>query len=156
MDSDKDSWLVKIDDIDYPARDLDMIREWLRGGRIAPASTLFDPRRGTWMSLDDLAGELAPSVLLTTTPSVSGQRITHYMGLQTGEHVTDALTSTFTGVKQSLHETRKMADNLLRRRAVLMGGNAVVGVKLDYFQFGDLLLCVSIAGTVVRIEPETP
>jgi uncharacterized protein YbjQ (UPF0145 family) len=154
MDSDRDSWLVKIDDIDYPARDVDMIREWLRGGRIKPTSTLFDPRRGAWISLNDLAGELAPSILLTTTPSVSGHRITHFMGLQTGEHLTHGLK--FKDILQDLHDTRKTADNLLRRRAVLMGGNAVVGVKLDYFQFTEMLLCVSIAGTVVRIEPETP
>ena len=80
-------------------------------------------------------------MILTTTPTVEGRRVTHYLGVVTGEAVLGAnlLRSLFAGMRdlvggrsgayeQELRKARAVAFEELQEAAVQLGANAVVGI----------------------------
>jgi uncharacterized protein YbjQ (UPF0145 family) len=106
-------------------------------------------------------------LLLTTTPSVEGQRITRYLGVVAGEAILGAnvFKDIFASVRdlvggrsatyeKELQNAREIALAELQVRAAEMGANAVVGIDLDYEVLGQggSMLMVSASGTAVRIE----
>jgi uncharacterized protein YbjQ (UPF0145 family) len=104
-------------------------------------------------------------VILTTTNSVEGRRIEEYCGIVTGEAILGAniFRDLFAGIRDivggrsaayeaSLHEARETALGELAERAKSVGGNAVVGIDLDYEVVGQSMLMVSASGTSVTIE----
>jgi uncharacterized protein YbjQ (UPF0145 family) len=108
-----------------------------------------------------------PILLLTTTPSVEGRRITQYLGIVAGEAILGAnlFKDLFAGVRdlvggrsqtyeRELQSAREIALAELQVRAAERGANAVVGIDLDYEVVGQngSMLMVSASGTAVRIE----
>jgi len=106
-------------------------------------------------------------MLVTTTPSVEGKRITKYLGLVTGEAILGAnvFKDVFAGIRdivggrsatyeKELRRAQEIAVTELESRAQQLGGNAVVGVDLDYEVLGanNGMLMVSASGTAVVIE----
>lgn len=104
-------------------------------------------------------------MIITTTPSVEGHRIAAYHGIAVGEAILGAnvFRDLFAGIRdivggrsgayeRSLTEARETALKELEERASRMGGNAVVGVDLDYEVVGESMLMVSASGTSVTIE----
>jgi len=107
--------------------------------------------------------------LLTTTPTIEGYRITKTLEIVTAECVfgmsifTDvfaSVTDFFGGrsnkVQQVLRDARRVCLNELRKEAALVGGNAVVGVDLDYSEFSGQhksMLFLVASGTAVNIKP---
>lgn len=106
-------------------------------------------------------------MIVTTTPSVEGHRITRYVGIVTGEAVLGAnlFRDMFAGLRdivggrsgayeKELKKARQIAFDELVAEAQSRGANAVVGVDLDYEVLGEKngMLMVSISGTAVRIE----
>jgi uncharacterized protein YbjQ (UPF0145 family) len=106
-------------------------------------------------------------LLLTTTPSVEGQRITRYLGVVAGEAILGAnvFKDIFASVRdlvggrsatyeKELQNAREIALAELQVRAAELGANAVVGIDLDYEVLGQggSMLMVSASGTAVRIE----
>lgn len=102
-------------------------------------------------------------MIVTTTPSVEGQRITTYMGIVTGEAIlganvfrdvfaaiTDIVGGRSAAYEKSLAEARETALRELEERAAAKGANAVVGVDLDYEVINNMLM-VSASGTAVRL-----
>jgi uncharacterized protein YbjQ (UPF0145 family) len=108
-------------------------------------------------------------MLITTTPSVDGKRITRYLGLVSGEAILGAniFRDFFAGIRdivggrsaayeQELRKAKEIALTEMQQQAQALGGNAVVGVDLDYETIqvgaGGGMLMVSASGTAVTLE----
>jgi len=104
-------------------------------------------------------------VIITTTNSVEGHRVRAYHGVVVGEAIMGAniVRDLFASVRDvvggragayeaKLQDAREIAFAELEARARAAGGNAVIGVDLDYEVVGDTMLMVSASGTAVTIE----
>ncbi|MAU45815.1 MAG: heavy metal-binding domain-containing protein [Rhodobacteraceae bacterium] len=104
-------------------------------------------------------------MIITTTNNVEGHRITAYKGIVVGEaimganivrdlfaQVTDIVGGRSGAYERKLQDAREVAFRELEQRAQALGGNAVVGVDIDYEVVGDTMLMVSASGTAVVIE----
>jgi uncharacterized protein YbjQ (UPF0145 family) len=104
-------------------------------------------------------------MILTTTPSVEGQRIADYVGVVTGEAIMGAniVKDLFAGVRdivggrsgayeEELRKAREIAMQELAAEASARGADAVVGIDLDYETVGNgSMLMVTASGTAVRL-----
>jgi uncharacterized protein YbjQ (UPF0145 family) len=105
-------------------------------------------------------------VIITTTQSVEGRRIAEYCGIVTGEAILGAnvFRDLFAGIRDivggrsgayeaSLREARETALAEMEREAARLGGDAVIGVDLDYEVVGkdNGMLMVSASGTAVKL-----
>ncbi len=103
-------------------------------------------------------------MIVSTTPSLEGHKITAYNGLVTGEAIMGAnvFKDLFAGIRDivggrsaayeaELEKARETAVQEMQERAARMGANAVVGVDLDYEVIGQngSMLMVSASGTAV-------
>jgi len=106
-------------------------------------------------------------MILTTTPSVEGRKISRYCGIVTGEAILGAnvFKDLFAGIRdivggrsatyeRELQRARDIALAELEERARVAGATAVVGVDLDYEVLGqgNGMLMVSASGTAVVLE----
>jgi uncharacterized protein YbjQ (UPF0145 family) len=104
-------------------------------------------------------------MIITTTNSIEGHRIVSYRGIVVGEaimganivrdifaNVTDIIGGRSGAYESKLQDARETALRELEQRAMAAGGNAVVGVDLDYEVVGQSMLMVSASGTAVEIE----
>ena len=106
-------------------------------------------------------------MIVTTTPSIEGKRIVDYLGVVAGEaivganifrdlfaSVTDIVGGRSGAYEDALRGARETALQELQQAARDAGGNAVVGVDLDYEVIGKSgsMLMVSASGTAVRVE----
>ena len=106
-------------------------------------------------------------MIVTTTPSIEGRRITRYVGIASGEAIVGAniVRDLFASVRDIvggragayenvLANARETALTEMRENAERMGANAVVGVDLDYETLGNAgsMLMVCASGTAVLIE----
>lgn len=106
-------------------------------------------------------------MIITTTPSIEGRRITRYFGVVAGEAILGAnlFKDIFAGIRdlvggrsatyeRELQRARDIALAELSERAQALGANAVVGVDLDYEVLGqgNGMLMVSASGTAVLCE----
>jgi uncharacterized protein YbjQ (UPF0145 family) len=107
-------------------------------------------------------------MLTTTTPSIDGYEIVEYLGLVAGEAILGAniFKDLFAGIRdivggrsaayeQELRKARHIAIEEMIAEAEGLGGNAVVGVDIDYETIqigqGGNMLMVSASGTAVRV-----
>jgi uncharacterized protein YbjQ (UPF0145 family) len=103
-------------------------------------------------------------MIVTTTPSIDGRRITAYRGIVTGEAILGAniFRDLFAGIRdivggrsaayeQELARARELALREMQDRAAALGADAVVGVDLDYEVINNMLM-VSASGTAVSIS----
>ncbi len=104
-------------------------------------------------------------MLMTTTNAIEGRSISAYHGVVVGEAILGAnvFRDIFAGItdiiggrsgayEQELGKAREIALRELEERARSAGGNAVVGVDLDYEVVGQSMLMVSASGTAVTLE----
>ena len=106
-------------------------------------------------------------MLMTTTPTIEGQRITRYCGVVAGEAILGAniFKDLFAGIRdlvggrsgtyeKELQRARDIAMKELAERAEELGANAVVGIDLDYEVMGEKngMLMVSASGTAVIVQ----
>jgi uncharacterized protein YbjQ (UPF0145 family) len=105
-------------------------------------------------------------MILTTTPTIEGQKITQYYGVVTGEAILGAnmFRDLFAGIRdivggrsgayeKELRKAREIAFEEIREAATNLGGNAVVGIDIDYEVVGEKggMLMVSVSGTAVSV-----
>ena len=104
-------------------------------------------------------------MILTTTPTIEGHPIKDYRGIVTGEAILGAnvFRDFFAGIRdivggrssayeKELAKAREIALDELAEAARRAGGNAVVGIDIDYEVVGSgSMLMVSANGTAVRI-----
>ncbi len=108
-------------------------------------------------------------MIVVTTPTMEGRRITQYLGLVTGDAILGAniFRDLFAGIRdivggrsaayeKELRDAKRIALVEMMDEATELGANAVVGVDLDYETIsmgsGGGMLMVSASGTAVIIE----
>ena len=106
-------------------------------------------------------------MIVTTTPSVEGRRITEYKGVVFGEVIAGvnfvkdfvAGLSNFCGGRSGTYEeelinARQQALDEMEQRAAQLGADAVVSVDIDYEVLGadNGMLMVTASGTAVRLD----
>ncbi len=104
-------------------------------------------------------------MLITTTPTFEGKSITQYHGLVTGEailganifkdimaNIRDIVGGRSATYEKELRLAKDIAIKEMTEQALALGGNAVVGVDLDYETLGQGgMLMVSASGTAVTV-----
>ncbi|HAV24293.1 MAG: hypothetical protein A2X67_06095 [Ignavibacteria bacterium GWA2_55_11] len=104
-------------------------------------------------------------MLLTTTNTVEGRKISAYLGLVSGEAILGAniFRDFFAGIRDIVGGRSAAYENELRRakeialqemqeQAQRLGANAIIGIDLDYETIGNSMLMVSSSGTAVKLE----
>jgi len=106
-------------------------------------------------------------MIVTTTQSIDGKKVTRYLGIVTGEAILGAniFRDLFAGIsdivggrsaadEKELQRARRIALEELEERATELGANAVIGVDLDYEVLGggNGMLMVSASGTAVVVQ----
>jgi uncharacterized protein YbjQ (UPF0145 family) len=107
-------------------------------------------------------------MLISTTHTLDGHSISEYFGLVSGEAILGAnvFKDFFAGIRdivggrsaayeKELRKAKQIAINDMIESAQALGGNAVIGVDLDYETIGTgqggNMLMVSASGTAVRL-----
>lgn len=103
-------------------------------------------------------------MIITTTPNVEGKAIKEYRGVVTGEaimganvfrdlfaSITDIVGGRSAAYEKELAKARQVAMDEMSQKARELGGDAIVGVDLDYEVIRDGMLMVTISGTAVRL-----
>lgn len=108
----------------------------------------------------------ARGIIVTTTPTIEGRPIQDYLGIVTGEVIVGAnvFRDMFASIRdivggrsgsyeRILADARKQAIEEVQAACGERGGNAVVGIDLDYEVVGSKgsMLMVSVSGTAVRL-----
>ena len=107
-------------------------------------------------------------MILTSTDSVDGKKITAYLGIVAGEAVmgTNVFRDFFAGItdilggrsgsyEKELRKAKALALESLVEEAKALGADAVVGMDLDYQQIGGndrQMLMVAASGTAAAIS----
>ena len=97
-------------------------------------------------------------MIVTTTPTVEGYRITGYYGIVFGEVITgiNFLKDFGAGIRnlvEELLQARNEAVAEMQQRATALGAHAIVGVDMDYEVLGQgNMLMVTASGTAVTVE----
>jgi uncharacterized protein YbjQ (UPF0145 family) len=105
-------------------------------------------------------------MIITTTTAVEGRPVQQYLGVVTGEVIVGAniFKDLFAGIRDivggrsgayesTLRDAREQAFREMEEEAGALGGNAVLGVDIDYEVIGKegSMLMVSVSGTAVRL-----
>lgn len=106
-------------------------------------------------------------MLVLTTHTVDGKRVSRYLGLVSGEAILGAniFKDLFAGIRdivggraaayeRELQKAKDIAIAEMANQASALGGNAVIGVDLDFETIGSngSMLMVSASGTAVVLE----
>ncbi len=105
-------------------------------------------------------------MIITTTPQIESRPIRDYLGIVTGEVIVGAniFKDLFAGIRDivggrsgayesTLRDAREQAFQEMEEEAGALGGNAVIGVDIDYEVIGKegSMLMVTVSGTAVRL-----
>ncbi|UWR23980.1 heavy metal-binding domain-containing protein [Sulfitobacter sp. S190] len=104
-------------------------------------------------------------MILTTTNTIEGKTITSYNGIVVGEaimganivrdlfaRVTDIVGGRSGQYENKLRDAREAAMQEMREECARVGGDAVVGIDIDYEIISDSMMMVSVSGTSVTLE----
>lgn len=113
-------------------------------------------------SYDEPSGPM--TMIITTTPTIDGKKISSYKGVVTGEAILGAniFRDLFAGIRdivggragayeKELAKARQIALSEMEDAAKQLGANAIVGVDLDYETIGGMLM-VTASGTGVVVK----
>lgn len=103
-------------------------------------------------------------MIITTTPSIEGKTIVEYKGIVTGEailganifkdflaSIRDIVGGRSGAYESAIREAKDIALRELEQQTRMMGGNAIVGVDLDYETINQMLM-VTASGTAVVVQ----
>lgn len=106
-------------------------------------------------------------MIISTTNTVEGLKITEYHGIVTGEAILGAniFRDFFAGIRdivggrssayeKELERARTIAFEEIEKGAQALGANGVIGIDIDYETIGaqGSMLMVSISGTAVSVK----
>ena len=104
-------------------------------------------------------------MIVTTTNSIEGRRISAYHGVVVGEAImganvvrdlfagiTDIIGGRASSYEAKLAEGREVAFREAEERARERGADALIGVDIDYEVVGDSMLMISVSGTAVSTQ----
>ena len=129
--------------------------------------------RGDYSELPaEVIAELAAHLIVTTESSLPEYRITQRLDIITAEcafgmnifrdmfaSLRDVFGGRSAATQKVLRDARHTCLNELRREALMLGADAVIGVDLDYSELsGDdkSMLFLVASGTAVKLEPSQP
>lgn len=108
-----------------------------------------------------------PGMLLTSTTTLEGFEILEYKGLVVGEAIIGAniFRDIFASIRDivggrsgayenALNDTRNIALDEMTAQAKQLGGNAVIGIDLDYETINNMLM-VCASGTAVVVKEKS-
>ncbi len=103
-------------------------------------------------------------MIVVTTDSIEGRRVSEYLGVVSGDaivganmfrdffaRVRDVVGGRAGGYEKALQGAKDAAMADMVEAATALGANAIVAVDLDYETIGDSMLMVSANGTAVRL-----
>jgi uncharacterized protein YbjQ (UPF0145 family) len=107
-------------------------------------------------------------MLILTTPTIEGKKITEYHGLVTGDSLLGAnmYKDLFSGVRdvvggrtskyeEELTNARDLATKSMEQKAKEKGANAIIGTRVAYHNLGGTMgntIMVTIIGTAVTYQ----
>ena len=106
-------------------------------------------------------------MIQSTTPNIQGKDILKYHGVVTGESILGAniFKDMFASIRdivggrsaayeKELQKARTIAFEEMSQQAADLGGNAIVGIDIDYETVGSQggMLMVSVSGTAVTVK----
>jgi uncharacterized protein YbjQ (UPF0145 family) len=107
-------------------------------------------------------------MLILTTPTIEGKKITEYLGLVTGDSLLGAnmYKDMFSGVRdvvggrtskyeEELTSARQLAIKSMQEKAEEKGANAVIGTRVAYHNLGGTMgntIMVTVTGTAVTYQ----
>jgi uncharacterized protein YbjQ (UPF0145 family) len=106
-------------------------------------------------------------VILSTTPTIEGHRVTTYLGIVSGEaiigahifkdifaSIRDVVGGRAAAYEQTLTEAKDIAMAEMQQRAEQLGADAILSIDLDYEVLGknNGMLMVSASGTAVKLD----
>lgn len=106
-------------------------------------------------------------MIITTTPSVEGREVDQYLDIVFGEVISgvnflkdfgaglrDIFGGRSQGYEEELVNARYEAIEEMKKRAMDLGADAVIGAKMDYEVLGQAgsMLMVTISGTAVKLK----
>lgn len=106
-------------------------------------------------------------MILTTTNSVEGRKVTAYYGIVFGEIITgvnmikdigaglrDIFGGRSQGYENELIQAREEALEEMTKRAEALGADAIIGIDMDYEVLGQAgsMMMVTASGTAVSLE----
>jgi uncharacterized protein YbjQ (UPF0145 family) len=105
------------------------------------------------------------SIIITTTHAIEGYRIVNYLGIDSAEVVigtgvlgelvsdlNDFVGQRSTNFEKKLQQAKTIVFSKLKKKAIDAGGNAIIGIDLDYTEFSSNKIGVIASGTLVEIE----
>jgi uncharacterized protein YbjQ (UPF0145 family) len=114
----------------------------------------------------DCVEKLISSIQVTTTNHFDGYCVKKYINIESveivvgtgifsevGGGISDFFGMRSTAFEQKLATAKKTAFQKLKFNALLMDGNAIIGVDIDYTEFSGNRIGLVVNGTVVEIEP---
>ncbi|PIU65036.1 MAG: hypothetical protein COS84_07480 [Armatimonadetes bacterium CG07_land_8_20_14_0_80_40_9] len=103
-------------------------------------------------------------MVAVTTPTIEGKRVVEYIGIVTGEAIVgvnifkdisasirDIVGGRSASYERELLDAQRIAVEEMKKRALIRGANAIIGVDLDYETIGAMLM-VTVSGTAVKVE----
>lgn len=103
-------------------------------------------------------------MIISTTAVIEGKPVRDYLGVVSGEaimganvfrdifaSITDVIGGRSGAYESQLKKARQIALREMEQEALGMGGNAIIGVDLDYEVVREGMLMVTASGTAVRI-----
>ena len=103
-------------------------------------------------------------MIITTTPVIEGKSVKSYFGVVTGEaimganvfkdlfaSITDIVGGRSAAYEKELKKARQIAIDEMIMECRELGGDAVIGVDIDYEVIRDGMLMVAASGTAVKI-----
>ncbi len=106
-------------------------------------------------------------MILSTTPTIEGRKISQYHGVVIGEailganifkdimaNIRDIVGGRSGAYEQTFRKARQIAFEEMQQEAADLGANGVVGIDLDIETVGSdgAMLMVSVSGTAVTIQ----
>lgn len=107
-------------------------------------------------------------MLIVTTPTIEGKEIEKYYGLVTGDSLLGAnlYKDMFSGVRdvvggrtskyeEELKNARKLALDVMEKKAAQKGANAIIGTRVAYHNLGGTMgntIMVTMSGTAVSLK----
>lgn len=105
------------------------------------------------------------SVTITTTNNIDGYKVEKYLDVisvevvmgsglfsEFGAGIADFIGGQATDFEKKLARGKKQAIKKLKFNAWELGGNAVIGVDIDYTEFSHNMMGIIVNGTVVEIS----
>lgn len=97
-------------------------------------------------------------MILTTTDSIEGYSIIDYLGIVSGTSVnaqkikmTFNMQKYYSGISESISDVRASALEEIKKNAIQLNANAVVGIKIELEISASNFVIVAISGTAVFV-----